>query len=305
MRLLGGGIRFAISGGGALRADTARVLNALGYPLYNGYGMTEIGIAAVALDRRPGRRAPAAVGRPLPSVEFQLDAEGGLSVRGESCMSAMYMGGRRVPREADAWIGTGDVFQTNARGEYEILGRADDLISGAAGERVSPDAVEGAISVEQATGVCALGGPDGELTLVLEVPAEAGAYRRALALESAQRCFSGLPFCMRPKRILFSREALPRTPGGKVMRAAIRNLLRAGALKFDEARDIPATSRRRTATASRDARAVRACFARCWRCVGRTRQNSVGLSGTACATSRCSRDRRRFSLRASEGGERL
>jgi len=261
MRLLGGGIRFAISGGGALRADTARVLNALGYPLYNGYGMTEIGIAAVALDRRPGRRAPAAVGRPLPSVEFQLDAEGGLSVRGESCMSAMYMGGLRVPREADAWIGTGDVFQTNARGEYEILGRADDLIIGAAGERVSPDAVEGAISVEQATGVCALGGPDGELTLVLEVPAEAGAYRRALALESAQRCFSGLPFCMRPKRILFSREALPRTPGGKVMRAAIRNLLRAGALKFDEARDIPGD----IAQAYRDGfletlEAVRACF---------------------------------------------
>ncbi|NLF26712.1 MAG: AMP-binding protein [Clostridiales bacterium] len=260
-RLLGGGIRFAISGGGALRSDTARTLSALGYPLYNGYGMTEIGIASVALDRRPGRRNTAAVGKPLPSVEFQLDAGGGLSVRGESCMAAVYKSGGRVPVEPGAWIGTGDVFRIGARGEYEILGRADDLINTSAGERISPDAVEAQLFIEQATGVCALDGPDGELTLVLEVPLEAGAYRRALALESAERCFSRLPFCMRPKRILFCGEALPRTAGGKVMRAAIRNMLRAGALQCDEARDIPGD----IGQAYRDGfletlEAVRACF---------------------------------------------
>ena len=40
--LLGDKVKFCISGGGYLSNDTLRTINGLGYPLYNGYGMTEI-----------------------------------------------------------------------------------------------------------------------------------------------------------------------------------------------------------------------------------------------------------------------
>ena len=48
-RLLGTSVRFLISGGGRVLPETLRVLNALGYPLYNGFGMTETGITSVEM----------------------------------------------------------------------------------------------------------------------------------------------------------------------------------------------------------------------------------------------------------------
>ena len=45
--ILGKHVRYCISGGGYLSNETLRAVNGLGYPLYNGYGMTEIGVTSV------------------------------------------------------------------------------------------------------------------------------------------------------------------------------------------------------------------------------------------------------------------
>ena len=46
-KLVGRKVRYCISGGGYLSEETIRLINGLGYPLYNGYGMTEVGVVAV------------------------------------------------------------------------------------------------------------------------------------------------------------------------------------------------------------------------------------------------------------------
>ena len=47
--LFGKSVLFCISGGSYIKEDTLRLINGLGYPLYNGYGMTEAGVTSVEL----------------------------------------------------------------------------------------------------------------------------------------------------------------------------------------------------------------------------------------------------------------
>ena len=49
--ILGKNVKYCISGGGYLSNETLRTINGLGYPLYNGYGMTEIGVTSVELSK--------------------------------------------------------------------------------------------------------------------------------------------------------------------------------------------------------------------------------------------------------------
>ena len=130
-KTLGNSIRFCISGGGKCGKDTGRTVNGCGYHLENGYGMTEIGIACVTLEKKASRRTCETVGKLFPSLESKLDAQGRLLVRGDSCYAARYAGGKRIPRDPDAWFDTGDCFTRNEKGEYTVSGRSDDLISGA------------------------------------------------------------------------------------------------------------------------------------------------------------------------------
>ena len=45
--LFGNNIEYLVSGGGYISDSTLKTINSIGYPLYNGYGMTEAGIACV------------------------------------------------------------------------------------------------------------------------------------------------------------------------------------------------------------------------------------------------------------------
>ena len=73
--LLGNKVKYCISGGGYLSNETLRTINGLGYPLYNGYGMTEIGVTSVELSSDVRKRLLGQIGHPLHNVEYQLNKE--------------------------------------------------------------------------------------------------------------------------------------------------------------------------------------------------------------------------------------
>lgn len=54
--LFGDSVKFCISGGSYLRKSTIELMSGLGYPLYNGYGTSEIGITSVELSKKPRDR---------------------------------------------------------------------------------------------------------------------------------------------------------------------------------------------------------------------------------------------------------
>lgn len=218
---LGTHIKYCISGGGMLSKETLPLLNAIGYPLENGYGMTEIGIASLS-NKKASQRQGLGVGKPMTSLEFKLDENGQLLVRGSSCYTARYMGGKRLPASPNTWFATGDIFTADEKGEYSFISRMDDLVNGANGERLSPDEIENQMALTQEH--CVFGLENGTLALMLRLPEECyisdAAWKHEI--DAVHAAIDQLPTYMRPRQIYISRQPLPLSLSGKIRRQAIR-----------------------------------------------------------------------------------
>ena len=142
-KLFGDSVRFCISGGSYINDSTLHTLNAIGLPLYNGFGMSEIGITSVELRNKPKYRSLNSIGRPFSQVEYKISDEGTLLVRSRSVCRHMIINGQRITTvQGDEWFDTGDYVRTDEHGYYYILGRRSDVIIGENGENINPDLLE-------------------------------------------------------------------------------------------------------------------------------------------------------------------
>ncbi|MHB2210793.1 AMP-dependent synthetase/ligase [Methylobacterium sp. CM6257] len=143
-RSFGGRLRLAVSGGAVLPEDTARFCLSLGLPLVEGYGLTEAASAVTGFQL--GRTRPGLVGPPLPGMEIRIGASGEILVRSPGVMLGYW---RRpdLTRNAlrDGWLHTGDVGVLR-KGDLCITGRLKGILVLSTGEKVSPEAVEAAIT---------------------------------------------------------------------------------------------------------------------------------------------------------------
>ncbi|MBI3395022.1 MAG: AMP-binding protein [Spirochaetia bacterium] len=150
--ILGGRIRFAISGAGAMPEHVAVFFRALGIPILDAYGMTETtGVSAMATLPWPKRGA---VGRTLPGVQVQLRDEKGRIITRPGEKGVAWHKGPHIMRGYfkapdktsdilhDGWLNSGDVFVWTTTGELKFAGRAKDTIVLAGGENVEPGPIE-------------------------------------------------------------------------------------------------------------------------------------------------------------------
>lgn len=242
-KTLGKRIYFCISGGGMLSKETLPLINGLGYPLENGYGMTEIGIASVTT-RKASQRHGISVGKPMPSLQFKLDDRGQLLVKGTSCFTARYENGAAVPRDPEAWFETGDLFRKEENGEYACVGRLDDLVNGANGERISPDGIENQMALQLEH--CVFGKADGSLALMLYLPDQCRISEAAWnkTMDQVQSAIDALPSYMRPRQIYISHQKLPLSLSGKIRRQAIKKGVDEGSYPCDSLSDIKAAGQK-------------------------------------------------------------
>ncbi|CAN1130713.1 Long chain acyl-CoA synthetase 9, chloroplastic [Linum perenne] len=164
--VLGGRVRFLLSGGAPLSGDTQRFINiCLGAPIGQGYGLTETcagGTFSEFDDTSVGR-----VGNPLPSSYIKLVdwPEGGYLIsdspkpRGEIVIGGPnvtlgYFKNEEKSREVYKvdergmrWFYTGDVGQFHADGCLEIIDRKKDIVKLQHGEYVSLGKVEAVLNV--------------------------------------------------------------------------------------------------------------------------------------------------------------
>ena len=141
-QIFGDSIKFCITGGGSIPKETLYIINAIGYPLYNGYGSTEMGITSVELRSKPKYRVMGTVGMPLDSVTYKIENDE-LLIKGSSiCSKIIYKDGREEIVNKDEWYHTGDMFRATKDGYYYALGRNDDVYVGANGEKINPDEIE-------------------------------------------------------------------------------------------------------------------------------------------------------------------
>jgi long-subunit acyl-CoA synthetase (AMP-forming)/acyl carrier protein len=235
-KLLGTSIRFLISGGGHILPETLRVVNTLGYPLYNGYGMTEVGITSVELSYNIAARLLGRVGKPFDTVEYKIDSkkqsgDGELLVRGTSLHSGQIVGGRYIER-TDEWFRTGDIGNINSDGLF-IDGRIKEVIVSESGINIYPDVVEDSFSglpgVDQ---YCVLGlstqSPYDEIALVLQFSENASSldiHKTALTINAINR---KLPFEQKVRIVLASKDKLPLVSGIKVQRGLLKQKIENG-----------------------------------------------------------------------------
>ncbi|KAK5832204.1 long chain acyl-CoA synthetase 9, chloroplastic-like [Gossypium arboreum] len=164
--ILGGRLRFLLSGGAPLSPDTQKVINiCFGTPIGQGYGLTETcagGTFSEVDDTSVGR-----VGAPLPCSFIKLVdwPEGGyLTSNSPMPRGEILIGGPnvtlgyfkneektkesyRVDERGVRWFCTGDIGQFHSDGCLEIIDRKKDIVKLQHGEYVSLGKVETALSI--------------------------------------------------------------------------------------------------------------------------------------------------------------
>ncbi|MCS6971539.1 MAG: AMP-binding protein [Leptospiraceae bacterium] len=150
--MLGGELRGTISGGGALPLHIDEFFNAIGIPVYEGYGMTET--APLIAMRRPGKVILGTVGFPPEGTQVEIRDEetgktlppgerGVIFVKGPGVMQGYYKNPEATAKVLqDGWINTGDLGYFTPSGALKICGRAKDTIVLLSGENLEPVPIE-------------------------------------------------------------------------------------------------------------------------------------------------------------------
>jgi long-chain acyl-CoA synthetase len=134
--------RFAITSTAPCRPEVHEFWAALGLPLYEVWGMSELTGPATAVP--PGDHKAPSIGVPLPGVEVRLGDDGELLVRGGNVMVGYYREPAKTADavDADGWVHSGDIAVLGADGHYRIVDRKKELIITSAGKNISPANLE-------------------------------------------------------------------------------------------------------------------------------------------------------------------
>ncbi len=178
---LGGRVKFAISGAGALPEHIDRFFYSIGVPIVETYGMTET-MGVTARRRLPGL-VVGTVGRPFPGTEIKLLDEQGNEVkgpyekgvawhRGPHIMKGYYKDPDKTSQTlVDGWLNSGDILMWTVQGDLKFAGRAKDTIVLFGGENVEPLPIEDALNQSSFIASCVVVGQDKKNLGVLIIPA--------------------------------------------------------------------------------------------------------------------------------------
>ena len=150
--LFGESISFMITGGGVISSDVMSFFNGIGYHLSNGYGMTEVGITSVELSENNKVLNTCSIGEPMESVEYSINENKELLIRGSSLCKYYYEGGKRV-KIAGSWFNSKDLAEKRD-GRYYLLGRTDELVVSSSGENLNPNLFEEKLVSDRVRQVC-------------------------------------------------------------------------------------------------------------------------------------------------------
>lgn len=139
-------LKVALSGGSTMAPDVFRLFHAIGVPLRNLYGSTEIGIMTI---HRGERYDLETVGHwleahpELPALEWQVSSAGELLVRGGSFFQGYFGKPDKTAERIDGgWYRTGDAVSVTASGELVFLERIEDLAKLSSGQSYPPQFIE-------------------------------------------------------------------------------------------------------------------------------------------------------------------
>lgn len=244
-------LRMVVSGGAPLDPEIGGRLQALGWEVATGYGLTET--SPILTYNPPDRVRLDAAGLVLPGVDLRIqplesrgDPEddepsapkglegvtfGEVQARGPN----VFRGYRNLPEKtekaftSDGFYRTGDLGWIDTDGYLYLSGRASEMIVLAGGENIDPERVERALIEDPVIRDAGVLDAGGDLVAVLQPDPEAirglneAALHRTLRAALVARC-GALPSHHRVEQYRASVDPLPRTRLGKMRRHQLRAL---------------------------------------------------------------------------------
>jgi len=176
--------KVATSGSAPLDPAIIDFFRALGVPLTEGWGMSELSNAATIAP--PDQARLGTVGRRFPGMEIIIADDGEVLVRGPLVMGGYYKDPERTVESVDAagWLHTGDVGELDADGYLKITDRKKELIITSGGKNISPALIEYELQRHPLVGqACAIGDRRNYVTaLIVLDPETAPAWAAAHGL---------------------------------------------------------------------------------------------------------------------------
>ena len=139
-------VRMFVSGAAALPPELFWGFIDLGWPVLEGYGLTEC--SPVVAANRPHHPRPGAVGWPLVGVDVRIErpdeeGNGEIVVRGPNVMLGYFANPRATADVLrDGWFHTGDLGRVLDDGRVRITGRLKNMIATSAGKKIYPEEIE-------------------------------------------------------------------------------------------------------------------------------------------------------------------
>lgn len=141
---LGGNVEVVASGSAALQIRLARVFNAAGVPIMEGYGLTETSpVVSVNCEKNDGLRF-GTVGRVIDNCEVKIAEDGEILVKGPNVMMGYYKREDLTKEviDQDGWFHTGDIG-TMVDGQYlKITDRKKEIFKTSGGKYIAPQVME-------------------------------------------------------------------------------------------------------------------------------------------------------------------
>jgi long-chain acyl-CoA synthetase len=180
-QLVGGRLRTAISGGGALAIHVDGFFEAVGIELLVGYGLTET--SPVLACRRPWSNRRGSAGLPLPDTGLKVvdpasrtplavGERGLVLAKGPQVMAGYHNKPEATAKvlDGEGWFDTGDLGLLLADGTLVLTGRAKDTIVLSSGENIEPGPLEEALVASRLVEQVMLVGQDRKQLGALVVP---------------------------------------------------------------------------------------------------------------------------------------
>jgi long-chain acyl-CoA synthetase len=144
----GGRMKAMVSGGAPLNPEVGLFFQSLGLTFLQGYGQTEAG-PVISCNRPAAGLRMDSVGPPVKGCEVRIANDGEIMVRGELVMHGYWRNPEETARVLkDGWLATGDVGHLDDKGRIIITDRKKDLIVNDKGDNVSPQRVEGMLTLQ-------------------------------------------------------------------------------------------------------------------------------------------------------------
>ena len=232
------GVKVVVGGGASVQeAVASRWHQVTGHYITEAYGLTETspGVSANPI----GAPWNGTIGLPFPSTELSIYDDGfnelplwtgegeiekhtgELCVRGPQVMKGYWNNPTETANVMqDQWLRTGDLGHMNADGYVTITDRKKDVIA-VSGFKVFPNELEGVMAMHPGVLECGVVGvPDdktGEAVKMVIVRKDPGLTEESVIAH----CKAHLTGYKRPRYVEF-RDALPKTPIGKILRRELR-----------------------------------------------------------------------------------